>query len=138
MAKKPTWGWVSSPAKPKAPSVPASFKAEVSAQVNAWVEAVLKPKFIEPPPPEADRNYLVDIQTKWNRQYFYLESRYRCPSPNAISPEFDLKFARLEYVQPGCFNLSFQRHTGQWFGLLQGASLEECLTRIESDPLFMP
>jgi hypothetical protein len=59
-----------------------------------------------------------------------------CPAANAISQHFEVKFARLEYVGDGRFNMAFLRHTGQWFEFLSETSLDECLEEIKINPLL--
>jgi hypothetical protein len=137
MAKKPKKMWVYSPPKPKAPTVPQHFKDEVKAKADHWVETALKPKHIKPPPANPQFNYLIDISTKWHRHYFYVQGEYRCPSPHAILPTFEAKFARLECVQLDRFNLSYMRHTEQWFEVFQNLSLQECMEQIEDNPIFI-
>ena len=136
MAKKPKKMWVFAPTK-TVPTVSDQFKSEVKDKADQWVDEVLKPKHIKPPPEDNDYNYLVDISTKWYRQYFYIQGKYCCPSPNAISPDFEVKFARMEYIDLDRFNLSYFRHTGQWHELYQRLSLQECLARIDEDPFFI-
>ena len=106
--------WVYVPPKPAKPPVPAALKAEVEAKARELVESVLKPLHVKPPPDDERFNYIVDIGTKWYRSYFYLFATYRCPGPNALSPSFEAKFARLEYTGANRFSLAFMRHTGQW------------------------
>ncbi len=65
-------------------------------------------------------------------------STYACPGPNAISPSFESKFARMEYVGNSRFNLSFLRHTGKWVELFTGLTLDECLKAVREDPWFVP
>jgi len=137
MAKKPKKMWVYSPSKPKAPTISPAFRDEVKARMDHWVETVLKPKHIRPPPDGPKFNYLIDIDTKWYRQYFYVQGKYRCPFPEAISPEFEVKFARLEYVQPDRFHLSYLRHNDQWYEVFQGLSLLQCMEQIEDSPDFI-
>jgi hypothetical protein len=64
----------------------------------------------------------------------------RCavPGPNAISPFFEDKFARMEYVGSDRFNLSYMRYTGKWLEVYTGLSVDECLAAIKDDPLFHP
>jgi hypothetical protein len=130
--------WVYSPQKPSKPQVPDAVKREVMTKANELVDIVLKPKNINPPPDNPQFNYIVDIYTKWYRSYFYFYAKYCCPSPNCIAPFFDAGFARIEYIAPGHFNLSFMRHTDQWMEIYTGLSLEECLTSIKEEPSFMP
>jgi hypothetical protein len=126
------------PRKKISTKIPESTKAQVKARADTLVEKVLKPKYIEPPPKNSDFNYLVDIFTKWHGNYFYFCSRYNCPSPRALSPSFEDKFARLEYSGPDRFNLAFKRHTGQWVDIYPGLSLEECFHEIEDGTFFFP
>lgn len=103
------------------------------------VETVLKPECIEPPPKRAEFNYVVDIYTKWYRHYLYFCAKYACPGPNALSPFFESKFARMAYVGgTGRFNLAFMRHTGEWIEIYPDLSVDECLAAIRGDPLFQP
>ena len=81
---------------------------------------------------------IAGIYSKWYRINFYFCATYNCPSPNAISPSFETKFARMEYVADNKFNLAYMRHTEQWFEVFQAISMDECLKLIEEDPLFMP
>ncbi len=83
-------------------------------------------------------NYIVDIYTKWYRHYFYFCAKYCSPGPNALSPFFETKFARMEYVGQNRFHLSFMRHTGEWIQIHPNASLAECLSAVQDDPCFIP
>lgn len=129
--------WVYSPPRTQKPKLPGAIKAALEEKATDFVERVLKPKFIKPPPEKEFLNYVVDIYTKWYRNYFYFCAKYCSPAPNALSPYFEIKFARMEYVGLGArFNLSFMRHTGQWVEIYQGIPLDECLSAIEYDPWF--
>ncbi len=85
---KPREPWNIRPAKKRA-AVTASLKAEVETKAKALIDKVLKPKHVQPPPAEAQFNYVTDIQAKWYRNYFYFVSIYACPGPNALSPTFE-------------------------------------------------
>ena len=130
--------WVSSPGPPPKPKVPESVRTSTEERATEFVKAVLKPKHIKPPPESPRFNYIVDIYTKWYRHYFYFCAKYACPGPNAISPSFEAKFARFEYVGDAGYNLSFMRHTGEWIEIYRGLSLEEGLSAIEDNPWFQP
>ena len=130
--------WAYRPPKPPAPTVPAAVKVAVHDQAEQLVETVLKPQHIKPPPRDSRFNYLVNIFTKWHRQYFYFCATYAVPGPTAIAPFFETKFARMEYVEDGRFNLAFMRHTGAWVVLYYGLSRDECLEHIKDDPFFYP
>lgn len=133
---KPRKVWMKVPAKISKPSVPESIKVELAAKAMDLIENVLKPRSVQPPKPDAQFNYIVDISGKWNRGYFYLISTYACPGPNALSPTFESKFARMEYGGDGRFALSFQRHTGVWVAIYGSLSVDESLKAIQEDPWF--
>lgn len=115
-----------------------ALKQEVDQKAGDLIENVLKPKHIEPPPKGRQLNYLVDIMTKWHGSKCYFIGVYRSPGPHAVSPTFETKFARMEYVGNAKFALSFQRHTGQWIELYDALTVDECLTAIKDDPWFVP
>ena len=81
---------------------------------------------------------IIDIGAKWYRNYFYFSSTYACPGPNALSPTFEAKFARMEHLGGGRFALYFMRHTGEWVGLYDALTVDECLEAIREDPWFVP
>src|SRR5437899_7254405 len=131
--KKQPKRWVYSPPKPPKVAVPDDLKAEMERKANELIETVLKPKYIKPPPKNAEFNYLTDFWTKWYRSYFYFCSTYACPGRYAIAPSFESKFARMEYGGSGRFTLSFMRHTGEWVPLYTDQTLDECLQAIRDD-----
>ncbi len=130
--------WMYAPSKAAAPKVATAEKAAIKVKADELVETALKPKHIKPPPEEPRFNYVVDIYTKWYRHYLYFCATYHVPGPNAISPSFESKFARLEYVDKDRYHLAYMRYTGQWWELYQNLSLAECLRAIEDEPHFMP
>ena len=130
--------WTCRPAKPTKPKIPEYTREMLDKLATSLVEEFLKPSSIKPPSSEDDFNYIADIYTKLSRNYFYFCAKYNCPSPNAISPSFESKFARLEYKSEDNFSLSFMRHTEKWFELYEDLSAEECLKIIKEDPNFLP
>lgn len=130
--------WMFSPGKKPKASLPATVKDEVDTKARELIEAVLKPKHVQPPSKDERFNYITDLQTKWRGSSFYFISIYHCPGPHAISPTFETKFARMVYVGDGKFNLAFIRHTGQWVELYEGLSVDECMKAIQDDPWFQP
>lgn len=138
MAQKNRKMWVYNPPKPPKPKVPETEKQAILQKCNQLIESEFKPKYITPPPTDNDWNYLVDIFGRWYRNYFYFCSTYNCPSPHAISPTFESKFARLEYVKKDSFNLAYMRHTGKWWEIFQGLTLEECLAEMKTNIILHP
>ena len=134
--KQKTWAY--SPKKTTKLSVPDRIKTEVSNAGEKLVSDELRPTHVKPPPQKPQFNYIVDIFTKWYRNYFYFVAKYACPGPNAMVPFFDDKFARIEYAGTNRFHLSYMRHTGQWFELYRDLSLIECLSHISQEPHFQP
>ena len=130
--------WNFRPSKKANPNVPDGVKSNVTAEAGKLIDTVLKPKHVKPPAEDARFNYVVDIYSKWYRNYFYFCAKYACPGPNAISPYFEDKFARLEYIGNGQFNLAYMRHTGKWWELYTELSLVECLDAIRVEPHFVP
>jgi hypothetical protein len=125
------------PAK-RATSMTDSIKTEVETKAKNLIDGILKPKHVQPPREGENLNYITDIGAKWYRNYFYFFSTYACPGPNALSPSFESKFARMEYLGMNRFALSFMRHTGEWAGIYDSLSLDECMKAIQDDPWFVP
>jgi hypothetical protein len=139
MAKKQPkqWGWVPSPRTSK-PTVDAATKTRVEAKVQDLIDKELKPRHVKPPPADERFNYLTDITLKWHGSTLFLVAVYACPGPNALSPSFESRFARLMPVAKGSFDLDFMRYTGQWVPLYQMLTLDECMEAIRDDPWFTP
>ena len=130
--------WVYSPKKAKKPKVSEDTKWMVIIKAQAIIDNHFKPNAIREVPPDYEWNYIVDIYGKWNRNYYYLISKYHCPGPNAISPSFEAKFTRLEYAGPNSYNLAFMRHNNKWAEVMVDLTLEDALQQIETNPYFQP
>jgi hypothetical protein len=130
--------WIYKPAgDPKAVASDAT-RAEVERRANELIVTSLAAKYVQPPPKKPKFNYVTGLSTKWHGRYFYFVAIYACPGPNAISPTFEVNFARLEHTALGRFNLAYMRHTGKWHELFAGLTLDECLKSIKGDPWFQP
>ena len=105
--------WLASPPKSPKPKMLGTVKMEVEQRLNELVESLIKPKHIKFPPVDTRFNYLVDISTRWYRNYFYFNAKYHFPGANAIEPFFETGFARMEYVGVDTFNLLYMRHTAR-------------------------
>lgn len=130
--------WVKRPTKKPKPSLPDTLKAEVEAKASDLIASILKPKHVQPSQEDQSFNYITDIGTKWYRNYFYFFSTYASPDPNALSPTFESKFARMEHVGDAEFALCFMRHNGEWVGIYNALSVDECMKAIQDDSWFVP
>jgi len=127
--------WVYAPTKVKGFKVPDFAKVNVKTHADVFIETFLKPHCIQPPPKKSKFNYVFDIYSKWRCHYCYLYAKYACPGPNAISPFFEIGFARLEYIKYDFFNISYHRHTQQW-RQIGGLTLDECFEAIRNNQLL--
>jgi len=134
MAKKT---WVYAPKKAKV-KVSNDVKERVKKRADKFIDSVLKPNHLKPPPKDAQFNYIADIYSKWHRHFLYFCAEYHCPGENAIAPSFESKFARLEYLPGECYTLAYMRHTNQWLEINHDISLEEAFRQIEDGPHFIP
>src|SRR5258708_6034969 len=135
MAKKrKTWTW--SPGPQPRPPADTATKAQTEAKARKFVEEVLKPRDVEPPPKDAHFNYVTDIILRWHGSSLFFLQVYTCPGPNALSPTSGARLARRRPAGRGRFDLAFMRHTGQWVELYQGLTVEKCLETIRDDPWF--
>jgi len=135
---KPREPWNIRPAKKRA-AVAASIKTEVETKAKDLIENVLKPKHVPATKKDERFNYITDIGAKWYRNYFYFFSIYACLGPNALSPSFESKFARMEPLGDGKFALYFMRNTGkEWVGIFDALSVDECLQAIQDESWFVP
>lgn len=130
--------WVFSPGSDPKTAITEATKNEVERKANELIETALKPKYVQPPSKNPKFNYVIGLSTKWHGRYFYFVATYACPFPDAISPTFEVNFARLEPTAADRFNLAYMRHTEKWHELFTGLTLDECLKSISDDPWFQP
>ncbi len=136
--KQPKKVWMQCPSKVPKPKVPEAVKLEVETRAQTLIGSYLKPNHVRPPPAGLGSNYIVDIYGLRYRSFFYFCSKYCCPGPRSIAPFFEDRFARMEYLTSGRFNLAWMRHTGQWWPSISDSPLAECLHKIKTDPWFRP
>jgi hypothetical protein len=128
------WRWSS---RRRAPVVPEHEKQMVIAACDRFIREVLQPRFLPEIVP-TEWNYPVGIHGKWHGSRFRFVQRFRSDRPDAITSEFDAPFARIEWVAPGLFDVSYHRHTGAWWRIFERVSLEEALHLIETETLLQP
>jgi hypothetical protein len=134
--KKGQMFWGIRPQKGSNSKVSEFVKLELERRAKELIDTVLKPSYVKPPPEDLPFNYIVDIYTLWHGRYFYFCAKYRRPGPNAISPFFESRFARMEYVEKDSFNLSYMRYTGKWVMIFEELSMDECLEAIREQHFF--
>lgn len=135
--KQPRMMWVHSPHMLKGARLPEEVKQAVTARAQELVDE-WKPKHIKKPPKNYRFNYIIDLYTKWHRQFFYFCATYACPGPNALSPTFESCFTRIEYVGRNRFNLAYMRHTGKWWTTEFELTLDACLETIRGNGFYHP
>jgi hypothetical protein len=116
---------------------PAGEKLAITSACERFIKEVLKPRFIKKTR-RGKFNYPVDIYGKWHGNKYRFSTRFRSDDPQAYEPEFDAPFARLEYVWRDHFDLSYHRHTGEWFPIFQHVSLKKALKLIQDDSHLWP
>jgi len=134
MAKRPTrWGRVKTLTK--------QDKAVVAAVCEKFIAETLKPRFLPEIRP-TQFNYPVDIFGKWRGSKFSFISRYRSGFPDNRGEEFDFAFTRLDHVEETLtetrFDVMWHRHTGQWWRLYSGVTLDVALRLIATEELLQP
>lgn len=138
MAKQKPKHWVYSPKSAPKPKVPETVKQMVQEKFDALVETRIRPHAVHPPPDDDRWNYIVDLYNQWYRNFFYLCAKYRCPSPNCLSEFFEMRYTRLEYTGDDAYTLAYMRHTGKWQEVYSDLSLDECISTIMSQAIFLP
>ena len=89
--------------------------------------------------PNKEFNYLIDIYSKWNKNYFYICEKYKSERKNRLKDEFEVNLVRLKFLEKNLFELSYLRHTGQWQTILPiPLTLKECKKMTTSNPVLQP
>lgn len=116
-------------------------KAAVAAACESFIAETLKPRFLPEIRP-TQFNFPVDILGKWRGSKYSFVTRYRSGYSDNLGAEFDSPFVRLdhveEYVDEIRFDVMWRRHTGQWWSLHSGVTLEEAFRLIETEPPLQP
>ena len=119
------------------PTLTAAEKAITTASCQAFIDMVLKPRFLSVITP-TEFNYPVDIQGKWHGTKYRFIQRYRSGFSDNLGEEFDAPFTRLDWVSRDRFDVQWHRHTGQWFRIYQGLTLKAALQAIEGNEMLLP
>lgn len=130
--------WMFAPRKAKTKPVPEQIKSALKSQADDFIASKLKPLHVAEDNEAKEFSYVTDISTRWRGSYFYFCATYQCVGVGCISPTFETKFARMEYVGANRFNLSYMRHTGQWIEIFQDITVDDALQEILDQPFFCP
>ena len=113
-------------------------KRAITAACERFIEDVLKPRFLPEIRP-TEFNYCIDIFGKWHSAKYRFLQRYRNDRPDRYAErEFVSPFARLTYVGRDRFDLSYFRHTEQWWPVDRGVTLDEALALLEMKGIYHP
>ena len=129
--------WIYSPSKAKKPKVPEAEKKQIGEQCQQFIDSELKPRYIDLNPEKSHR-IITDIYGKWYRSFYYFCCTYYFNNLTLSDETIDNKFTRLEYTGEDTFNLAYMRHTGQWWEVNTGLSLERALEEIKRNKIFHP
>ena len=124
------------PPKPNAAFSEAG-KASVTAACKHLITDFMKPRFLPEIRP-TQFNYPVDILGKWRGAQYRFIQRYRSGFLDNLGEEFDAPFARLDCTSRDRFDLQWHRHTGQWWRLYSGLTLDEAVQTIKADGHLQP
>ena len=111
-------------------------KNKIESQCQPLIEK-LKAQYVSKKP-DKRYNFLVDIYLKWYRDYLYFCEKNKSERPDRIADEFEDKFIRLKITGKDKIDLSYMRHTGQWFLVAYDLTLKDCLDMIQDNPNFHP
>jgi hypothetical protein len=124
------------PLKPN-PAFSEAEKARITAACKHLTADFMKPRFLPEIRP-TQFNYPVDILGKWRGAQYRFIQRYRSGFPDNLGEEFDAPFARLDWISRDRFDLQWHRHTGQWWRLYSGLTLDEAIQTIKADGHLQP
>jgi hypothetical protein len=107
------------------------------AEAEILLSTFYRPRFLVPPPPNPEFNYVVDFSVCWHGPYLRFTAKYDCPQPEALSPFFEHNFARLGYFGArDRYNLWARRHNDQWIVIAGELNLRECFAEMRANPWF--
>ena len=106
-------------------------KREITEACEALIKNVLIPRNLPKIVP-TEYNFPVGISGKWHGNKYRFVTRYRSGFTHNRDEEFDAPFVRLEFVKAGQFDISWHRHTGEWFRVHTHLALKDALEIIAS------
>ncbi len=136
MTKKSRKIWQQSTPRKTSVKIPDAAKKQIQEQCDRFIESTLKPQHLKRNSPDSFLGSCEEISGKWYRSFFHFYAIKQYSRSENLPIE--IRFARLEYRGENQFNLAYFRHTGQWWTIQEGISLEACFREIEINPLLQP
>lgn len=125
--------WVKKPSAPPEP-----LKREVAARCDAYISQVLVPRHLPVIKPHAEYNFAIGLRGAWLGNAYRFIARWRTGTNRTPIEEFDSPWVRFQHMGGGRFDIGWMRHTGQWWTLQRGLTLDEALAAMESEPVLQP
>lgn len=120
---------------PKSYTPTPAEKAAIESRVEPLLEELREEIRLNADNWPAHFNRWTDVFTKWHQNFFYIMQQYETPK-DSKPDTFEVGLARLRCLGKDNFSIAYFRHTGQWWEIEEGLSLEECLRSIREDPWF--
>ena len=128
---------VKEPRKPRPAKLSLAEQQSIVAACEGFIETVLKPRFLPAIRP-TEYNYPINIHGDWRAGRYRFMQRFRSGMQHNAGFEFDAPFTRIDYKGPDKFDVYWMRHTGQWWQLYWGLTLDEAFRMILEDPNLHP
>lgn len=129
------WIWVKSDIPPKCKLSKWEKQARV-AEAEEFLRTYYRPTFVRPPPVHPEFNYVIDFCANWHGSYLRCVAKYACPEPDALTPFFEVPFARLGCFGRDRYNLWARRHNDQWIVLAEDLTLLQAFAEMRGNPWF--
>ena len=136
--ERPTAGWVRlTPAEVKAFS--AENRQAIKATVDQLIERWVKPVTLKRRGRRPGFGDVQDIYTKWRGASLILVAKRRGGKiADRTVPDFETQSGRLTIVGAESFDVSYFRHTGRWWTIQSGCSLNTALKYFREPSLLWP
>jgi hypothetical protein len=129
--------WIPTTRSPRPAPADEVEKRAIIAACESFIRDVLKPRFLPEIRP-TKWNYVVDIHGAWAAGRYRFMQRCRSGMEHNRGVEFDVPFARIDRMGRDHFDIYWMRHTGKWWRLHAGVTLDEALRIIETDHVLHP
>jgi hypothetical protein len=111
-------------------------KARVTAECERLIADFMKPRF--PPEIRATQFTTPSISSANGAAFNIASSSATAPAFRTTSAKSSAPFARLDWISRDRFDIQWHRHTGQWWRLHSGLTLDEAIAAIKADGHLHP